>query len=264
MRFELEALLHGKRFAYSLALELPESFRELRVLEESLALDGEVLFSRKEALVTVRRAAGARSEAQFNMDWHRIALTVIQDSGAVTSLRKLRDWLAAMVLVAPIPGLMSGEAAFGTTQVAKNASNWADWMSGLLDRYPSAYASLTEHLGQVMSDLAGFRFERTGKDAKSLLVRFEQNGEAFELPAQTLSDGEKCFFLFSILLAANQHDGPLFSFWDEPDSYLSISEVSHFIMSLRKAFAQEGQIVMRGGPSRLNTNRATISGTLPG
>src|ERR1035438_5775189 len=35
MRFEMEVVLQGKHFKYSLALELPDRFRELRVMQEN-------------------------------------------------------------------------------------------------------------------------------------------------------------------------------------------------------------------------------------
>ncbi len=244
MRFELEVALAAGVFSYTLALELPERFRELRVLEERLVLNGSVLFSREHALVTVRRASTERPEAQFNIDWHMVALPVIQDPAAADALGAFRDWLAGMVLLAPIPKLMSGDAEYGTREPDEDASNWADWLSGLLDRYPSAYATLSTHLKQVMPDLADFRFERVGKEAKTLWVRFKSGQDQHELPFSALSDGEKCFFLCAVVLAANECDGPLLTFWDEPDNYLSISEVSQFVMALRRGFYQGGQILM--------------------
>lgn len=244
MRFELEVQLESRVFYYTLALELPERFRELRVLEEKLVLDGEMLFSRDHALVTVRRGSANRPESQFNIDWHMVALPVIQDPAATGALGTFREWLAGMVLLAPIPKLMSGDAEGDTQEPDEDAANWADWLSGLLDRYPSAYATLSDHLKQVMPDLGDFRFERTGKDSKSLLVRFKSDKGQHELPAAALSDGEKCFFLCAVVLAANECDGPLFTFWDEPDNYLSLSEVSQFVTTLRRAFFKGGQILM--------------------
>jgi len=244
MRFELEVQLGAHVFNYMLALELPERFRELRVLEEKLVIDGEVLFSREQALVTLPRDVSDRPQAQFNIDWHMVALPVIQDPEAAGALGVFRDWLAGMVLLAPIPALMHGDAKVGTREPVDNADNWADWLSGLLDRYPSAYAVLSEHLKHVMPDLADFRFERTGKESKSLLVRFKSDKEQCELPAEVLSDGEKCFFLCAVVLAANQCDGPLFTFWDEPDNYLSLNEVSQFVIALRRCFYQGGQVLM--------------------
>ena len=51
------------------------------------------------------------------------------------------------------------------------------------------------------------------------------------------------FFLGAVVLAANKSYGPLFCFWDEPDSYLSISEVGQFAVALRAAFKESGQIL---------------------
>lgn len=51
IRFEIEVLLDKKSYKYVLALELPEKFRELRVLEEQLVVEGEPLYSRRQAQV---------------------------------------------------------------------------------------------------------------------------------------------------------------------------------------------------------------------
>jgi len=44
-------------------------------------------------------------------------------------------------------------------------------------------------------------------------------------------------------LAANKYYGPVFCFWDEPDNYISLSEVGHFVTSLRRSFKNSGQIL---------------------
>jgi predicted ATPase len=35
----------------------------------------------------------------------------------------------------------------------------------------------------------------------------------------------------------------VFCFWDEPDTYLALSEVGHFVLALRKAFQSGGQFI---------------------
>ena len=57
MRFEIEAVLNGVNYAYALALELPKDFRELRVLEERLTVDGLELFSRQQGKVSLNQAS---------------------------------------------------------------------------------------------------------------------------------------------------------------------------------------------------------------
>lgn len=44
-------------------------------------------------------------------------------------------------------------------------------------------------------------------------------------------------------LASNEAYGPLACSWVQPDSYLALSEVGHFVMSLRKAFHSGGQFI---------------------
>lgn len=240
MRFELEGVLGGRAFKFRLALDLPDRFRELRVVEEELVVDGEPVYSRELALVTLRRQNASQPEARFNMDWHLVALPVIQDPSTANALGTFREWLARMVLLAPMPRLMRGETAGETLEPTEDGSNLADWLSGLLAQYPAAYAPLSQYLQQVMPDLSDFRFERAGKEAKALLVRFKAGNALHELDFEALSDGEKCFFLCGVVLAANQSYGPLFAFWDEPDNYLSISEVSHFVMALRRGLQEGG------------------------
>lgn len=245
IRFQIEVTLESRNFSYEIALELPERFQQLRILQEQVTMDGEKLFSRERGQVSLfRTIQGRPDETQFTMDWYLAALPVIQNPAAANALGMLREWLSSMVLLAPIPKLMGGEAGTGTLEPNESADNWSDWLSGLLDRYPSAYSTVSNYLGQVMPDLADFRFERVGKETKSLLVRFRSERDQFELPVEALSDGEKCFFLCAVVLAANDVDGPLFTFWDEPDSHLSINEVSHFVTALRRGVGTEGQIIM--------------------
>ena len=47
----------------------------------------------------------------------------------------------------------------------------------------------------------------------------------------------------ALVLAANAASGPVFCFWDEPDNFLALSEVSHFVLALRKAFQSGGQFI---------------------
>ena len=63
------------------------------------------------------------------------------------------------------------------------------------------------------------------------------------MPFEDLSDGEKCFMICAVALAANEAYGPLLCFWDEPDNYLALDEVGHFVMALRQGFQSGGQFI---------------------
>jgi hypothetical protein len=76
-RFEIGVNLQGRHYLCSLALELPEGFKELRVFEESLACDSKEVFSREHAQVSLARDA-VNAEARLRVDWHLIALPALE------------------------------------------------------------------------------------------------------------------------------------------------------------------------------------------
>ncbi|ACK66857.1 conserved hypothetical protein [Rippkaea orientalis PCC 8801] len=245
IRFEVEVLLNEKLYKYILALELPENFKELRVFEEQLLIAGTPIYSRKEAQVTLYTSTSQQNrEATFLVDWHLIALPVIQEQSETDPLRTFKNWLAQMIILAPIPSLMTGESNGETLEPKSNGSNFGEWLSGLLSRYPAAYTQTDKYLREVMPDIQDFLNEKIGKNSKNMVVRFAAKSATLSIDFKDLSDGEKCFFLCAVVLAANQYYGPLFCFWDEPDNYLSLSEVGHFITSLRRAFRHRGQILV--------------------
>lgn len=243
IRFEIEVLLNEKLYKYVLALELPEKFKELRVFEEELLVSGSPIYSRQGAQVTLYTSSQNR-EAQFLVDWHLVALPIIQEQSETDPLRIFKTWLARMIILAPIPSLMTGDSHAETLQPKRDGSNLGEWFSGLLSRYPAAYTQVDKYLREVIPDIQDFLNEQIGKDTKSMIVRFEANNANLSIDFQDLSDGEKCFFICAFVLAANKFYGPLFCFWDEPDNYLSLSEVGHFVMSLRRSFKNNGQILV--------------------
>ena len=244
IRFEIEALIKNNLYKYILAFDLPENFIELRVFEEQLLVTGNPIYSRQEAQIALHSSSENSQEAKFMVDWHLVALPVIQERSQTDPLHIFKTWLARTIVLAPIPSLMTGDSQGETLEPKRDMSNFGKWFSGLLSRYPAAYASIVQYLREVMPDIKDFRNEIIGKDFKRTIVRFEENNANLSIYFQDLSDGEKCFFLGAVVLAANEAYGPLFCFWDEPENYLSLSEVGHFVTSLRRSFKNGGQILV--------------------
>lgn len=266
IRFEIEVLLKEQLYKYILALELsPENSKEIRVFEEQLLVAGSPIYSREASQVKLyannlqsqtsqdNRSANPFSNqfplasqlmaSQFQLDWHLVALPLIQAQSETDPLYIFKSWLSRMVILAPIPSLMTGESSGETLEPKRDGSNFGEWFSGLLRRYPAAYTQVDRYLREVMPDIQDIQNEPIGKDAKSMVVQFEANNQTLSLDFKELSDGEKCFFLCAVVLAANKYYSP-FCFWDEPDNYLSLSEVGHFVTALRRSFKNSGQILV--------------------
>jgi predicted ATPase len=254
MRFEIEVELKGSTYEYVIALELPDGSKELRVLEEQLAADGKLIYTRAKAQVQLARAITVGVDdlmwgAQFNIDWHLVALPIIQEQSHQDPLFIFKQWLARMLILGPIPSLILGDSNQETLQPDVAVTEFGAWFSGLLAQAPSAYAKIDAYLKQVMPDLEDIRNPVIGKDSRSLVVQFSMKRgspvtkESLSISFGDLSDGEKCFMICALVLAANAAYGPLLCFWDEPDNYLAMSEVGHFVLALRKAFQDRGQFI---------------------
>ena len=93
--------------------------------------------------------------------------------------------------------------------------------------FPAAYTEIDTYLKGVMPDLKDIKNPVIARDSRSISVQFQQEEASLSLPFRALSDGEKCFFISAVALAANHAYGPIV-YWDEPDNYLSLEEVGPF------------------------------------
>lgn len=242
VRFEIEVELEGDVHAYSVAFEFPAGFTELRVFQESLSVNGKPVYTREQAKVHLA-GEEAGGEALFHIDWHLAALPIIQTRSPKDALARFRKWLSRMLILRPIPCLIAGDSSDTTLEPEPRLANFADWFSGLIADSPSAYSVIDGYLKQLMPGFQDIRNPETGADSRSLYVHFASGNKSLRLPFSNLSDGEKCFVISAVVLAAKRADSSLFCYWDELDSHLSLDEVGHFLMSLREGFAAGGQFV---------------------
>jgi hypothetical protein len=238
----MEVLVEGKVYAYSVAFEFPEGFRELRVLEESLSVDAIQVFNRKLSEIHLRRN-GRDREANFFIDWHLVALPIIQQQLPTDPINIFKDWLSKILILRPVPSLIAGHSDEQTLQPNADVTNIGAWFGGIMSHAPSAYARVYEQLKEVMPDLEDITNPSTGVDSRSLVLQFSGAQGNIKIPFSDLSDGEKCFVISALVLAANKAYGPLLCFWDEPDNYLAPDEVGQFVVALRRAFLPGGQFI---------------------
>ena len=184
---------------------------------------------------------GLETEASFRIDWHLVALPIIQQQS--TSDPLFVSGSHHILILRPMPSLIQGDSDQETLQPNPQVTDFAAWFSGILAQRPSAYTRIDEYLKQVMPDLTDIQNPVIGKDSRSLRVQFSNELGSVTLPFENMSDGEKCFMVCALVLAAKQAYGPLLCLWDEPDNYLALKEVGHFVLALRKAFQSGGQFI---------------------
>ncbi len=239
MRFEVELTLSDKRFKYAVSFEWPANFLEARILDESLSVDGQPIFTRHHSQIQL---SGGPS---FRLDWHVFALPVINEQPGERAIQDLKTFFATMILLAPIPANMTGFSEEPSLELQNDAANLASSLRALLGQKPAAYNVFDSYVKTVIPDFSSIENVERGESGTQLIVKFEQQNPQRSLSVEfkVLSDGEKCFFLSAYIIASNTAGSPVFCMWDEPDSHLSLSEVGQFITGLRKMTNRRGKFI---------------------
>jgi predicted ATPase len=155
-----------------------------------------------------------------------------------------KQWLANTLILRPVPSLARGESEPETLQPDTKVTNFGSWLYGLLSHAPSSYNRIDEYLKQMMPDLLDIKNPLTGVEPRHVVVQFSAGPGRLTIRFDELSDGEKCFMIYALAIAANEAYGPLLCFWDKPDNYLAPSEVGPSVMALRRAFRDSGQLIV--------------------
>lgn len=231
--------LSEKRFKYAISFDWPGDFRQARILDESLTVNGEDVFTRH--LGEVQLSHGS----SFGLDWHIFALPVINERPPARSIQEVKAFFASTVLIAPVPRDMTGFAEEPSNQLQHDAKNYGACLQALLGQKPAAYSAFASYIKTVIPDFSSIENVPRGETGTQLIVKFEQQNPQRDFPVEFkfLSDGEKCFFLSAYLIASNTVGSPIICMWDEPDNHLSLSEVGQFVTSLRKMTNRGGQFI---------------------
>lgn len=239
MRFEVEMSLSGKRFHYAVSFEWPAGFHEARVLDETLSADGQPVFTRHHSQVQLSGGAA------FGLDWHVFALPLIQERPGQRAIADVKEFFATMVLIAPIPAIVTGFSEEPSSELQLHAENYASCLRDLFEQKPASYGVFESFLRTLIPDFASIENVARGERGKQLIVKFEQPDppRSVSVKFNSLSDGEKSFFLSAYIIASNAVGPPVVCMWDEPDGHLSLSEVAQFITALRKMTHRNSQFI---------------------
>ncbi|MDR2869850.1 MAG: AAA family ATPase [Deferribacteraceae bacterium] len=236
MHFEIDVLLDGNTYNYRISFDMPNNSK-LRVIKEDLFINAKAVFERTETQI-VYNVGGKISE--FPLDVNSVAFTLLINTSSIDAPWLLRAWFATMLILKPIPQLMRGDSDTESVFIESSCKNFAPFLLNLLNSLPASYSTIEKFLKKLMPDFV--KFSNPGiTSTRILMISFGDGTLSYQTSFSNLSDGEKCIFLAAVVLAVQEAYHHPFVFWDEPDNYLSISEVQDFIRTLRTG---KGQIWM--------------------
>jgi predicted ATPase len=230
MEFEINAMMDQKEYAYRLTIDFPANFYHPRAVKEALRVGGKEVFIREGGKTYLH------GKTEFTLDWHHVGLPLISTHNELDPIAIFRLWLANILILAPIPGKIASTSKAESAFLERNGKNLVDWLRYHLTTMPALYALMQNQLKLWLPDVDSFRLEVTGREEREFLLRFQDQRQSLELDMVQLSDGEKIYILAAMLLAIINRKHPVLCLWDEPDHFIALPELSHFISACRREF----------------------------
>lgn len=200
------------------------------VIEETLSCAEERLFDRR----------------TFPLSAEAIGLAVVSDKNGNRKIDQFKRHLARILVLRPNPRLMTASAVADDRPLDADCANFASWLLSMLAKSGAAYADFSAYLSCVIPDFAGLERADTARSGSTLDVRFKSdrpNGYV-EMSFSRLSDGEKCQCVAGAVVARNAAEDDFICFWDEPDNYITTSEVDCLLPALCHSFVKKGQLIV--------------------
>lgn len=239
IEFEITVEIDNKIFIYELSIEFPPHFHDPKIRNESLTVKNTSVFKRDGGQASIKDAK------EFLLDWHHVGLPLIMVRSEQDPLAIFRNWLKNIIILSPSPSYFNKISKTESSTLRRGAENIIDWARWLLSENPSLYVVIYDFLKFRMPDLEMFKFENIGSDDRELLFIFKEDLTKYTLKFHQLSDGEKIFFLGAVVIAAQKNNPNLLCLWDEPDNFVGLIELDHFIIACRKAFeSSQSQLIM--------------------
>ncbi len=247
---ELDVIIDKKNYNYKLIIEFPESFMYPRIKSEKLVFNNSEILTRDGGKILFKGS-------DFSLDWHHIGLALISVMSSNHPLEIFRDWLRNIIILSPFPRNFNDLSKAESATITREAENIIDWVRWLLSSNPSLYSVIYDFLKVRMPDLEFFKFETLGRDDRGLVFTFSEGQNSETVNFGQLSDGEKIFFLTATVIAGQKNNPAMLCLWDEPENFISLTEVNHFVKEFRKVFetsSKPSQLIISSHNERVMNN----------
>lgn len=237
--FELHVSNNADIYVYKLIISHTPDIHKQRIDLEALSFNNRPLFEFKQGevqLYTDNHELGPG----YPFDWSISALATIVPRFNNTKLTWFKQWIEKLFILSLEPKNMATVSSEESAWLNYNGSNFASWYRFLSQEYQDKAFELTEELRKIIPGFHSFKLEQAGKP-RMLKVGFAQKDRLTSplfLDFAQLSDGQRVLIvLYSILHGLRNMENSIFI--DEPENYVSLSEIQPWIMELKAACIDE-------------------------
>lgn len=247
--FEVNVTGPAGEYLYQLCLEPWGRPANCRVTQETLALDGRMLFEFVQGEVHLYKDDYTRGP-DLQSDWFRSSLARVHPGPSNAKLTWFKDWLKRLWIVAPNPRVMASETRADEEDPSRELANFASWYAHSVQEYPNA---LADHLESLRSVIGGFQelvLKRSGEQSRTLKLSLSAEPGDAPKPSTSpyrfdeLSDGQRMLIGLYALLHFGRASGATLCI-DEPDNFVALAEIQPWLIGLRDCVEEtKGQALL--------------------
>ena len=233
--FELDVQGEDGLFSYKLIISHNPNIKKQRIDLEHLLFEGKPLFEFKQGDVQLYHD-DHKPGPKYSFDWSVSALATIVSRPDNKKLIWFKEWAEKLLIVSLQPKAMTSETVEESDWLNRDGTNFASWYRYVSQEHQDRIFQLTQQLRDTIPGFYAFRLEQAGKHRilKVGFSREDENASPIYFDFEQISDGQRVMIvLYSFLLGLQGLGNTVFI--DEPENYVSLSEIQPWLMELNDA-----------------------------
>lgn len=238
--FEMGVKDKDHEYIYRLEIEHDLSSTRTWILAERLLCDGDMIYQMSDGNAEVYDDDHKAGKVLTDSNTSGIAFVPMDNR--YRKIKGFREQIARIIICTPNPKAMPDIVQNDIYVPKIDFSNIASTFAGVVLTDPDIYSDLAETFKEISP---GFYKARISIDQffKRLILDYNHNGFSCSYYFSELSDGERMLFALYILLYGFIKQGKIILL-DEPDNYLSLTEIQPWCINVEKELAEDGQCIM--------------------
>ena len=227
-RFEIEMQVDDHNYHYALTLEHDRDRGRARINKETLQHGGNPLFAFNRGDAQLFHDDYSEGP-QYPFDWTQSGIGVLNERHDNQKLTRFKKEIANCIFVSPCPPLFEAETRKEEEFLAPSMHNFAGWYNHASHENMGAITTLFKELGRVLPGFDSISLTKSGENSRTLKATFQNPpNKSVRYEFDQLSDGQRALIaLYGLIFLSG--DGRVSLFIDEPDNYLSLTEIQPWL-----------------------------------
>jgi len=230
----------GKTWEYQLTIEHSRKSGKSRVGRETLLHDGKPLYRfDTESGGQARLYRDDYSEGpEYLFDWSRSGVGSLHEKPFNSRLTAFRERFQSLFVVKMHLPDISSEASGEDEILRQDLKNFASWYRHVSQERQGRVFELISALREILPGFDSMNLQTAGESKLLNAVFSDEKGDSISYRFTELSDGQKVLIILYALLHCVPKKDVILCI-DEPENYLALPEVQHWLDALERQVAEE-------------------------